>query len=353
MTRKRTSLLIVVILIVVILIGGRLYRQAKSDTLQDRHSNVIPVTGFVLVPQPFTRTIEESGVLSGAKESLIAAETGGRVLTVSVDVGDNVQSGHALVRLDDELFRLESERAKVAFDKAKMDLERVQKLYDEKSVSESDLESARLGAKGAEVQYRMALKTYNDATIRAPFSGTIAAKMTEVGQMIERGAPVVQLVDVSTLKLNVSVAESDVQYLAVDAPVKVVVDAVGAELEGKVTAVGSRAMTGSRTFPVEIKLAGGGLLRSGMFARAMITAGTQSDALLLPRAAVLPETGRSIVYLAKGATAQKVPVRIVGAAGDQLAVDGLSKGDTVITTGNQLLTQGTTIQLTVSGGTAL
>jgi membrane fusion protein, multidrug efflux system len=351
MTRKRSFLFIIVILIVLLLIGGRLWRQAKSDTMQDSYSHIIPVTGFVLVPQPFTRTIDESGVLSGNKESLIAAETGGRVLKVNVDVGDYVQSGQALVRLDDELYQLESERAKVAFEKAKMDLDRVQKLYDQKSVSESELEGARLAAKGAEVQYRMALKTYNDATVRAPFSGTIAAKLTEVGQMIEHGAPVVQLVDVSTFKLTVSVAENDIHDVSLDAPVNVIVDAVGDTLEGSVSAVGSRAMTGSRTFPVEIKLAGGGLLRSGMFAHAMIAAGTQSAALLLPRAAVLPEAGRSIVFLAKGAAAYKVPIRIIGATGDHLAVEGLSKGDTVITTGNQLLSQGTPIQLTLDGRT--
>ena len=209
--------IVILIIIVIIMIVGRARRQSKNDAFADPHTSVVTVTGMVARPEPFARRIEETGVLSGNKEATVAAETGGRVLEVKVDVGDLVREGQPLVRLDDELYGLESDRAKVAFDKAKMDLERAEKLYQEKSISDADIENARLGAKGAEVQYRMALKTYNDATIRAPFSGTVAAKMTEVGQMVERGMPIAQLVDVGSLKLTVKVSEADLKFITIGA----------------------------------------------------------------------------------------------------------------------------------------
>ena len=215
---------------------------------------------------------------------------------------------------------------------------------------ESDLENARLAAKGAEVQYRMALKTYQDATIRAPFSGTVAAKLTEVGQMVERGVPVLQLVDLGTLKLTVQLAEADVKYISEGAPVTIIVDAVGDTLQGKVTAIGSRAAMGSRTFPVEINLPGGDNLRSGMFARAVIQAAQIPDAILLPRAALLPDAGNTVVYVARGKSAQKVRVRQIGISGDQVAIEGLAPGDTVITTGNQMISQGTQVSLMMEDG---
>jgi membrane fusion protein (multidrug efflux system) len=347
MTKTRLILLGGLAAIILLLVVGRIVRQGRADALRDSYSGVVSVSGFVLKPEPFTRQIEETGVLTGNKESIIAAETGGRVVEVMVDMGDVVQKGQPLVRLDDELYRLESERAKIAFDKAKMDLERMEKLFAEKSVSETDIESVRLMAKGAEVQYRMALRTYNDATLRAPFSGTVAAKMTEVGQMVERGMPVLQLVDISALKLTVSVSETEIGDLAVGSEATVVVEAVHDTTQGRVIAIGSRATTGSRTFPVEIQLAGDDKMRSGMFARAILQARSVSQALLLPRAALLPDVGQTVVFLAKGKQAQKVVVRPVGTVGDRVAVEGLAAGDTVITVGNQALAHGMEIQLTL------
>ncbi len=349
MKRSKTVLWGSAILLLALLIGGRLWRQAKSETLQDTYSGVVTVSGFVAQPQPFTRLIEESGTLAGNKEATIAAETGGRVVDVYVEVGDYVKTGDPLVRLDDELYRLESERAKVAYDKATMDLDRLQKLYQDKSLSESDLENARLGAKGAEVAYRLALKTYNDATIRAPFNGTVASKLTEVGQTVERGMPIVQLVDISTLKLTVPVSEADIKFVSVGATATVIVDAVDDTVQARVTAVGSRATSGARTFPVELRLPGSKQLRSGMFARAVIATRAVEEAILVPHTAVLPDAGTTVVFLAKGNTAHKRVVEVIGAEAEQLAVDGVLPGDTVITTGNQMLSHGSQIMLTLSG----
>jgi membrane fusion protein, multidrug efflux system len=345
MKRARPILYGSIILILILIVVGKFLRQAKNDSMQDAYSSVVTVKGFVLQPETFVRHIEETGVLSGYKEAMVAAETGGRVLNIKVDVGDMVRAGQPLVRLDDELYQLESERAKIAFDKAKMDLDRIQKLYDQKSVSETDLENAKLGVKGAEVQYRLALKTYHDATIAAPFTGTVAARLTEEGQMIERGMPVIQLVDISSLKLTVQVTESDLKYLSIDAVTMVIVEAAGDTVQGKVTAIGSRATTGSRTFPVEIKIPGNNKLRSGMFARAIISASTVDNGMLLPRAALLPDMGNTVVYIDRNSSAHKVIIRTIGTAGDNVAVEGLSPGDTVITTGNQSVAEGTKLNL--------
>lgn len=336
-----------ILLIIIIMVVGRARRQSKSDALADTRTAVVTVSGLVVEPEPFVRRIEETGVLSGNKEATIAAETGGRVLEVKVDVGDVVRVRQPLVRLDDELYSLEADRAKIAYDKAKMDLERAEKLYTEKSISDADIENARLGAKGAEVQYRMALKTYNDATIRAPFSGTVSAKMTEVGQMVERGMPVVQLVDVGSLKLTVQVSEADLKSVSIGFPATVIVEAVGDTTQGRVMTIGSRATTGSRTFPVEIRVPGDRQLRSGMFARAIIASPAQSNGILLPREAILPDAGRLVVFRARGNTADKAVVRVIANSGDRVAVEGVLQGDTVITTGNQALAQGTQIVLTM------
>jgi len=342
----------VLVALAALIIVSRAARQGQNDADDKGYGSVIAVEGFHARPEPFQRTIEATGTLTGNKESVVAAETSGRVLEVFVAVGDYVHSGDPLARLDDTLYQVDADRAKLAYDKAKLDLERVEKLFAQNSISQSDLEGARLGVKGAELQYQFARKTFNNATIRAPFSGAIATKFTEVGQMLERGMPVVQLVDIGSLKLTVPVTEEQVQFVETGAEASVIIDAIGDTVTGRVTAVGSRANPGSRTFPVEIQISGGPNRRSGMFARAVLSAGVIPDAILVPRAAILSDAGRYIVYLAQNNTAQKTIVTQVGISGDRVAVTGVKPDDIVVTTGNQNLINGSALNLTLTGGAA-
>lgn len=347
MSKTRLTTLAASLVLVILLVAGRLIQQAHGDVAQNAYTGIIPVSGFVLQPAPFAKSIQESGTLKGKRESILAAETGGQIEQVFVEVGDVVRQGQAMLKLDDELLELEAERALIAYDKARLDFDRVSKLYEEHSISESDFEGARLALKAAEVQQRYAKKTYEDATIRAPFAGTVAARMTEVGQMIDRGQPVFHLVDTQKLKLPISVTETEIRDVVVGASANVFVEALGDSFPAEVTAVGARAMQGARTFPVELTMDAADGVKSGMFARAFIFAGVDSSSLLVPRAATLPDVGRPVVFTVKDGKANKVPVKVLGMSDDHVSVAGLSAGDTVIVTGNQLLSQGSQLALTL------
>ena len=346
MSKTRIITLSAAVLIVTALFANNAI-QSNAEPAQDAYKRIVPVSGFVLAPAPFVQTIMETGTLTGRRESVLSAEVGGQVERILVDVGDNVRAGQPLMQLDDRILELESERALVALEKARLDFDRVEKLEHEGSISQSDYEGARLNLKGAEVQYEFAKKTYEDATVRAPFAGTIARKMTEIGQMVDRGQPVLYIVDNEQLKLELAVDESRIASIQVGAPVVIFVEALNDSFPAEVSAVGARATNGSRTFPVEVKLAAADGIKAGMFARAFVFAGVDSTSLLVPRAATLPDVGRTVVFLARGDKAEKRAVTVLGMSGDQVAVDGVAAGDTVIVTGNQLLSQGSHLALSL------
>lgn len=347
MSRTRTITLSVGGLIIAALIAGKLWNKAHGNVTDTAYSTVIPVGGFVLRTEPFTTIIEQSGTLQGRHEAVLSAETGGQIEQILVNVGDMVRRGDALLKLDDAILEIESERALIAYEKAKLDFDRVEKLFNEKSISQSDYEGARLSLKSAEVQYRYAKKMFEDATIRAPFAGTVTAKLTEVGQMIDRGQPAFHLVDSGQLKMQVSVSEMDVHKIIAGAPAMVFVEALQDSFPATVASVGARAMQGARTFPVELTLEAAEGLKSGMFARAFIFAGVDSNSFVIPRAATLPDVGRTVVFRAKNGKADKITVKVLGMAGDQVSVEGIASGDTLIVTGNQLLSQGSEISLSL------
>lgn len=346
MSRTRIIMIAAAAVLVIAITIAKASRDQR-DGAQSAYTAVIPVSGFVLETEPFYKYIDESGTLTGNRESVLSAEVGGQVEQIYVEIGDVVKAGQALLRLDDELLSLEAERSKIAFDKAKLDFQRVEAVYQDKGLSESDLGGARLGMKSAEVQYRAAKKMFEDATVRAPYAGTVSSKMTEVGQMIDKGQPVFEIVDISKMKLPIHVSENEIQDIHLGATAKIFVESLRDTLVAEVTAIGARSMQGSRTFPVEMTMDGADNVRSGMFARVSIFAGVDSSSLVIPRAATLPDVGRTVVFVAKGSKAEKKTVRILGTDEDQMSVNGLMPGDTVILIGNQLLTQGSQINLTL------
>ena len=116
------------------------------------------------------------------------------------------------------------------------------------------------------------------------------------------------------------------------------------------TSVGSKAASGARTFPVEVRIDGEEGLKSGMFARANIQAGQIENAIVLPRVCVLPDAGRSIVFVSRDKMDDKAVVQVLGQVGDRVAVVGVAPGDVVVTTGNQLLVRGTALDVTIAEG---
>jgi len=350
--KAKLTIVIAIVALAIVIVLANAARKEKSDQLQNPYTGVATVNAVAAKNRPFPRLIEETGVLTGVRESIVSAEIGGQVVEVFVEVGGRVAPGAPLIRLDDDLLRLEAARARNVYEKAKMDYDRVQSLHSRKGASDAELEGMRLGMEGAEVGWKMAQKNADEATIRAPFGGVVAQRFTELGQMIERSMPVVQLIDNSQLKLTLQIREDQIRFIDPGSPAIVHVDAAADSVVGQVVAVGAKASMGARTFPVELRMPGSPILRSGMFARASIDAGFITDAIVIPGLCVLPDAGKTIAYISRDNIAYKVDVTVIGVNGAEMAVSGVSEGDVVVTTGNLLLSQGMPLSVKMESGNA-
>ena len=141
---------------------------------------------------------------------MVISETIGKVTAVKADVGDHVNAGSVLVVVDDELKLAGFKAAEVNYEKAKKDLERYEALNKSKAVTDNEIEAARLGCKGAEAQYLVARRQYNDTRISSPIAGIVTSRLVDRGSMVQPGMPIANVVDISKLKVAVNVAEKDV-----------------------------------------------------------------------------------------------------------------------------------------------
>jgi multidrug efflux pump subunit AcrA (membrane-fusion protein) len=181
------------------------------------------------------------------------------------------------------------------------------------------------------------------STIRAPFAGFVVGRLVEIGEWVETGGPIVELVDLSTVLVRVAVPETAVTYARVAAAARVHVDAHRRTFPGVIRHVIRQADERARTFPVEVEVDNAEqLLAAGMFARVTVPAGAARSVVAVPKDAVVERNGIPHVAIVPPAPpgelqAHLVPVTVGADVGDWIAVTAgeVQAGTQIITHGNE------------------
>jgi RND family efflux transporter MFP subunit len=313
---------------------------------------------LVATIQPITRTT-------------IAAEYEGIVAKRSFDAGDTVERGAVLAAVKTDLLEAQTraaearmkslaaqlEQSRAELSNAQRELARVSELVEQNVAPAKELSDAQtaLDVAGSVAASREASILEQQAELarlallmdksqtRSPLSGVIARRHVEVGQWIRQGDPVADLVQLDALWVVVGVPEAAIGEVSVGDQVTVAVDAFGGEqVTGTIEQILPEADPASRTLPIRIRLDNAdGRLRPGFFVRATLSRKTAADQYLIPRDALVRTQQDAHVVAVRDGVAAVVPVQVVGASGDRVAVKGeLAPGDVVVIRGNENLQGG-------------
>ncbi len=230
------------------------------------------------------------------------------------------------------------------------------------STRELRLQQARLRVEAQDAEIRRLKELRDLYSIRAPFSGYVTAKQTELGQWVSRGDPVMEVIQLDPIELVVPVPQTHIQMLQESLErarkensklmAQVSVESLQQLLEGEVVRIVPQADLRSRSFPVRIRIENprtdsGHLLKAGMLARASLFVGGDDEILLVKKdALVLGGQQKSLYVVAQDAQtqstiAQLVPVEVGGSIDDWIQVIGdIKAGDQVVVVGNERLRPG-------------
>jgi RND family efflux transporter MFP subunit len=334
-TIRRTVIVIAVISATLTLLfynKSRMQAKVKNNEIQVAASVTVTKALLKLVPV----TLSMVGTTYPDREVLIVSETQGKVVSVHANTGDRVVAGALIAKVDDELRRAALASAEINFEKAKSDRDRFEQLHKDSSVSDAQLEGARLAAKAAEVQYITARRQLNDTKIVAPFSGTITSRTIEVGSVLGNNTPVAGIVDISQLKIKLSIAEKDAFRLKVGDRVVVTTDIYpSAEFTGTIRNINAKG-DDAHAYPIEITLPNNPKqpLRAGMFARVTFTSLGTDKAIVIPRDALVGSIRDPKVFVVENNCAMLKNVVIRADVGSTLEIiSGIAEGDVVVTNG--------------------
>ncbi|HNX32560.1 MAG TPA: efflux RND transporter periplasmic adaptor subunit [Holophaga sp.] len=178
-----------------------------------------------------------SGYLVARHRATVSAKVAGRVAWLGVEEGSRVAKGQIIARLEDAETRAERDQTAVNLQQAEADLARGEALAREGILDRASLDRLRTGAAAIRAQLRLQDALLESMVLRAPFTGTVTQKLSEVGETVSPGSAgganainaVAVLADFDTLELEVEVNETGIVKLARGMPAEVRVDALDAE----------------------------------------------------------------------------------------------------------------------------
>lgn len=316
-----------------------------------------PVQVAVVKTQTVSNQISLIGTTEAISESTVASEISGLVEHFPVKEGNFVKKGALLANLKETELRLRLKGAVAAKKRieanllnAEKELERVSKLKETNSIAERQYDNAfytyqALSEELLQRESEIELLKYEhkQQKVLAPFSGFVAKEHTQIGEWINKGGPVVTLLDLDNIRITVDVPERYSVLLVPKKSVKISIKSVSENLfSGKIYSVLPQGDPNSRTFPVRIHIANTDhKIKSGMEAMVTFNLATQKKALLVPKDTVVTSGDNRLVFMVNDGKAIPVPVKIIGYYDGDVAVEGnLKPGVRVVIRGNERLRPG-------------
>jgi len=277
-----------------------------------------------------------TGNFMSNKDARINSELQGKIKAIYVDMGSYVKRGQKLVRLDDELLKLQLKALDVKIEGLKVDINRFKVLTQADAIQGIKLEKAELGLRSALAQRKTILEKIKKTIVYAPFSGIITGKMTEVGSFAAPQMPLLQLTDIYKLKFTVNVPENDLALFKLKTSHPVLVDAFpNLQLTGKTIMIGAKGNMGN-SYPVqfEVKNTKDLKIKSGMFGKIKLAEETDKPRIIIPASAIVGSNVQPKVYVANNGKAILKDVIISKRIGDKVIIEnGLTDGDVIVTSG--------------------
>ena len=296
------------------------------------------------------RTAPYVGIIEEKEATAVSFTAMGVVRRVLVSEGQAVSRGQLLAEMDDTQARNLLSGAEAAMAQANDALERYGQLHEAGSLPEVQWVEIQSKVAQAQSQLAVAKKNVQDCRLVAPVGGIVGRKMVGAGETAMPSQAVVTILDVSSVKVKVSVPEAEIAAISEGTPTSIDVEAAGVSTAGGRIEKGVVADAMTHTYDVRIHVANPGRrLLPGMVAsvRFAATASQHGGLLTVPVTAVQKRTDGSLfVWTVKDGTAHRAPVTIGPTVGNRVTVvDGVSDGERIVTEGYQKLSEGTKVEV--------
>ena len=333
------------------------------------------------------RTVSATGTLAADDQVVLGTKVAGRLAETTVDLGTRVKKGQLVGRLDQSDFKLRVEQAEASLQQARVRLglsptgtdekvdpeqtavvrqarammddarltrDRSIRLAQQELIARAQLDTAEAALQVSEGRYQdaieevrnrqaviaqrrseldLARQQLSDTVIVSPLDGVVSLKQASVGEYLSAGTPIATLVRVHPLRLRVPVPEREGSGVRAGHAVTLTVEGDATVYRGRVVRLSPIVQEQNRTLLIEAEVPNErSFLRPGAFARVDILTEVSQPVITIPATAVIVFAGVEKVMVVRQGKTAEVRVTTGRRLGpDVEIVDGLKRGDTVVT----------------------
>lgn len=338
---KKTSLRLWPIFLVLLLIGGGAYYFLRGGGAAPEagapQGGGLPVVAYTVVAAPLSAEISNVGTLEAGEAASLRAEVPGTVAVIHFTEGAPVKKGELLLEIDRRTYQEEYNQAKAAYELARLTESRRRKLLKDKFISEQAVDEATGGLRATQAAMQAAKVRLDKTKITAPFDGVVGLRDLSVGDFLNVGDVITEVVALDPMKMQVAVPERYLARLKDRLAVSLSVDAwPGREFSGELYAVNPTVDSNTRNVTIKAVIRNkDGELRPGMYARVNLSLGESESALMIPEEAIIPQGEKaSVMKVVEGKVAPTEVALGIRRDGKVEVLTGLAAGDVVITAGH-------------------
>jgi len=308
--------------------------------------NILQVEAYKVVAQPFNNELITTANLIAEEQVELMAPMAGQVLAIYFKEGEKVTKGQTLVRLDDRSWKAQLVGVKAELDAAEKDYDRKKELLTVEGSSQEEVDNSFSKVEILKSQQQQLQVNIDLANVSAPFSGELGMRDFSEGAFLKQGDLITTLSANKQLKVDFTIAQMHTKSIEINKPVLVLIG--NDTLEANVYAINPIINSQTRTLNVRALLAQktDKKIKPGTFAEVLIATDVLEDAILIPTQAVIPSINEQTVYVCKNGKAVRKVIQMGNRNADNVHVlEGLSVGDTIITTGLLHIKEGMDLQI--------
>jgi len=317
----------------------------KSDAAPAPSAPAVAVVTDKVTTIDAPRTLRLTGTLRGERETDLAANVGGRVITMKIERGQRVKKGELIAQVDVSSAALALAEARVAVQTSKTqesisraDCDRYERLKASGAVTELEYDqvtakckTAPLNLEAAQARQSIAAKNVGDGRILSPFAGTVTDRYVQVGEYVQPSSRVASLAQVADLRLEFSLPEQSYPDVKLAQDISFRVAAYPGQLFSGTVSHISGAVRETRDVLVEASVKNPEhKLLPGMFADVELTVGHDSLPSI-PKAAAFEGNGKLNVLVVQGGALEQRVLQLGPEVEGRISVrHGVSAGEQVV-----------------------
>ncbi len=354
---RKVTKRIITIAVILLIFGGLAYPKVKplfsspSDSQEQGGSSgssrIMQVEAVEMDYETIEDRIHTSGTIEANEVVELAAEASGIVTGIYFEEGTEVEKGELLLKINDSELQAQKQRAMYRLNLAEQREERQRRLLERGGISQDDYDATLNELNVLRSELQLIEAQIDQTEIRAPFSGIIGLKYVSVGSYITSTSRIASLQEIDPVKIDFSIPERFLARVNRGDRIQFRVQGADSTFSGEVYAIEPRIETQTRTLQIRaLSDNPQRLLYPGAFANITLIMEEIDDALMVPAIAVIPELNAQKVFVERDGKVEEVRIQTGIRTSEKVqVVDGLQRGDRVLTTGLLQVRPGMDIQI--------